>query len=101
MANDCNFQKATEVPLIMRAPFFEYGYTFLHYVASLTELFYQRRDTLGGANSEAVAKTIDQFVTNLEKAPSPRVIKTHLPLNLLHPKLLETSKVLVLLFLFF
>jgi len=29
----------------------------------------------------------------IESRPSPRVIKSHLPLYLLHPKLLDTSKV--------
>jgi hypothetical protein len=33
--------------------------------------------------------TLDQ----IESRPSPRVIKSHLPLYLLHPKLLDTSKV--------
>lgn len=32
-------------------------------------------------------------VEMVEKMPSPRVIKTHLPLYLLHPNLLDTSKV--------
>ena len=30
----------------------------------------------------------------IENMPSPRVIKSHLPLYLLHPNLLDTSKVL-------
>ncbi len=30
----------------------------------------------------------------VENMPSPRVIKSHLPFYLLHPKLLDTSKVI-------
>ena len=34
----------------------------------------------------------------IELLPSPRVLKSHLPLYLLHPKLLDTSKVRYFLF---
>lgn len=33
------------------------------------------------------------FSVVIDKKPAPRVIKTHLPFYLMHPKLLETSKV--------
>lgn len=36
-----------------------------------------------------------EFIENL---PSPRIIKTHLPLYLLHPKLLDTAKACFLIF---
>lgn len=34
-----------------------------------------------------------QHLQNVEKMPSPRILKSHLPFYLLHPKLLDTSKV--------
>lgn len=37
--------------------------------------------------------TAQSFMNVVDKMPSPRVIKTHLPFNLLHPKVLDTSKV--------
>jgi hypothetical protein len=39
-------------------------------------------------------------LNQLERMKSPRVFKTHLPLYLLHPELLETSKVYNLKFYF-
>ena len=43
------------------------------------------------------ASELQKFIPTLEQIearPSPRVIKSHLPLYLLHPKLLDTSKVI-------
>jgi len=36
----------------------------------------------------------ETFFNNLENLPSPRTIKTHFPLQLLPPKLLDTCKVI-------
>ena len=35
-------------------------------------------------------------LAKVSRLPSPRVIKSHLPFYLLHPQLLDTSKVLLL-----
>ena len=35
----------------------------------------------------------NKMLNSAEKMPSPRVLKSHLPFYLLHPKLLDTSKV--------
>ena len=42
---------------------------------------------------EAVRHQVLSGADALSKLPSPRIIKTHLPFYLLHPKLLDTSKV--------
>lgn len=43
--------------------------------------------------TEDLRRPAEITVENVEKMPSPRIIKTHLPFYLLNPKLLETSKV--------
>ena len=43
----------------------------------------------------AMLAQIIKMMGNVDKMPSPRVIKTHLPFFLLHPNLLETSKVII------
>lgn len=37
----------------------------------------------------------------IERIPSPRVIKSHLPFSLLHPQLLDTSKVNIMSIIFY
>ena len=43
----------------------------------------------------AILAQIIKMMGNVDKMPSPRVIKSHLPFYLLHPNLLETSKVII------
>lgn len=43
----------------------------------------------------AVVPNMKEFLKITEKMPSPRVIKTHLSFPMLHPDLLDTSKVYI------
>ena len=36
---------------------------------------------------------MSQMLNSVDKMPSPRILKSHLPFYLLHPQLLDTSKV--------
>ncbi|KAK4023113.1 hypothetical protein OUZ56_008544 [Daphnia magna] len=73
--NECD-EEAGKQPLTIRSPFLEFPY-------------------LTPAQSENGPLELNKMVPvkAIETMPSPRLIKTHLPLYLLHPKLLDTSKV--------
>uniref|UniRef100_A0A0P5S7S9 Sulfotransferase sult n=1 Tax=Daphnia magna TaxID=35525 RepID=A0A0P5S7S9_9CRUS len=77
MMNDCNFDVANQIPLTIRAP---------------------NIDTCYATNSESMASQgFSSTVPTLEKLaelPSPRVLKSHLPLYLLPPGLLDSCKVI-------
>ncbi|XP_046448183.1 sulfotransferase 1E1-like [Daphnia pulex] len=70
--NNCDTEKATSTPLFLRAPFIE-----VPFLTSETELSPERNKMLNSA----------------DKMSSPRIFKSHMPFYLLHPKLLDTSKV--------
>ncbi|XP_046448178.1 sulfotransferase 1B1-like isoform X1 [Daphnia pulex] len=72
LKNDCNFETAAKIQLHSRAPFLEMPYL------------------------SAVSGPMKNFlmtVDKVEKLPSPRVIRPHLPFYLLPPELLDTTKV--------
>ncbi|KAK4026522.1 hypothetical protein OUZ56_015517 [Daphnia magna] len=72
LMNDCDTEKAKTTQLMSRTPFIE-----VPFLTPATEL-----------SPEAM-----QMLKSFEKMPSPRIFKSHLPFYLLHPKLLDTSKV--------
>lgn len=95
--NGCNIERAKQ-PLMLRSPFLEYFKHIIYHAQRLFNFFavrvYIRMRYMvppGVAPPE-----LDKMMIPLEKIetmPSPRVIKSHLPFHLLHPKLLDTSKV--------
>ncbi|KAI9563465.1 hypothetical protein GHT06_010928 [Daphnia sinensis] len=72
LKNDCDTDTAAKIPLHARAPFLEMGYL---------------------SAMEGPMKKMVITVDKVDKLPSPRVIRPHLPMYLLPPDLLETSKV--------
>ncbi|XP_057376595.1 sulfotransferase 1E1-like [Daphnia carinata] len=72
LMNDCDTARASGTHLIFRTPCIE-----LPFLTSEIELSPQMMNLLN----------------SIEKMESPRVLKSHLPFYLLHPDLLETSKV--------
>ncbi|XP_045029717.1 sulfotransferase 1C4-like [Daphnia magna] len=74
VVNDCNAEAARNSPLFIRSPFLEAS----------------RIASLQSAPPEV--HVLVPKVEVIEKSPSPRVIKSHLPFSLLHSQLLETSK---------
>ncbi|KAK4006023.1 hypothetical protein OUZ56_011150 [Daphnia magna] len=75
VVNNCNAEAARKSPLFIRSPFLEAS----------------RIASLQSAPPEV--HVLVPKVEVIEKSPSPRVIKSHLPFSLLHSQLLETSKV--------
>jgi hypothetical protein len=45
------------------------------------------------APATELSPEMSQMFNSFEKMPSPTIFKTHLPFYLLHPELLDTSKV--------
>lgn len=87
--NDLDYITAKEKPLYKRFPMLEVSGVLPEVSFELIKINFFNLGNfqgLGDAVREASWKTID-------KAPSPRFIKTHLPLSMLPPKLLSTAKV--------
>ncbi|CAG4988484.1 unnamed protein product [Parnassius apollo] len=89
VANDLDYETSNAIPLTERYPFLEFS-VFVHPVM-------KKRFYMENCDSERKLKLLE-FVTQpateqLALMPSPRFIKTHLPLSLLPPKLLDTAKV--------
>ena len=95
--NGCNIERAKQ-PLMLRSPFLEYFKHIIYHAQRLFNFFAVRvyiRMRYMVPPGVAPPK-LDKMMIPLEKIetmPSPRVIKSHLPFHLLHPKLLDTSKV--------
>ncbi|GBP28019.1 Sulfotransferase 1C4 [Eumeta japonica] len=89
VANDLDYATSRAIPLTQRYPFLEFS-VFVHPV--MKKRFCQENE-----HSETNLKLIEkmsqpgsQIVADL---PSPRFIKTHLPMSLLPPQLLDTARV--------
>ncbi|XP_046451193.1 luciferin sulfotransferase-like isoform X2 [Daphnia pulex] len=76
VANNCNVEVARRNPLFIRSPYLEAS----------------RIASLQSAPPEV--HVMVPKVNVIERIPSPRVIKSHLPFSLLHPQLLDISKVI-------
>ncbi|KAJ8722516.1 hypothetical protein PYW07_003696 [Mythimna separata] len=97
IANDLNYEQAAEIPLTHRYPFLDvFMYfdedTIEEYVDTITKTAaenFDREKFLGVLR--VVAKPV---ISLLAAAPltAKRFIKTHLPMSLLPPKLLDTAK---------
>ncbi|KAI5632733.1 sulfotransferase domain-containing protein [Phthorimaea operculella] len=89
VANDLDYAKSDAVPLFQRFPFLD-G-TMLFHSVMIERLREKNKD------SEMKLKIIDgienSVVDQLAEMPSPRFVKSHLPMSLLPPTLLDTAKV--------
>jgi len=80
LVNNCNKEAAAKINLNTRSPFLEFTY--------MQSKRFQ--------NLESSLQFLSLIKTSLDQVgamPDPRVIKTHMPFYLLHPDLLNTSKV--------
>ncbi|XP_004930400.2 sulfotransferase 1C4 isoform X1 [Bombyx mori] len=88
VANDLDYEKSAAVPLTQRYPFLEFSIC-VHPVM-------KKKFTEENSYSEDKLKLLEDVIQpgtdQLASMPSPRFIKTHLPLSLLPPDLLETAK---------
>ena len=87
-----DFEKARKVSLYERSPFLE-----IQGLAS-NDMLQSRAESKGVTQDDEKMKEIASSWTKsieiAENTPSPRVIKTHLPLEMLPPNLLDTCKVI-------
>uniref|UniRef100_A0A2A4KBH0 Sulfotransferase domain-containing protein n=1 Tax=Heliothis virescens TaxID=7102 RepID=A0A2A4KBH0_HELVI len=89
LANDLDYETAAKIPLTERFRFLEL-FTFFNKNWQ-KNLLDRSQDK---AKAQALIEKIATPVTErLLSAPSPRFIKTHLPMSLLPPNLLDTAKV--------
>ena len=87
IVNKVDTEKAKKIPLFARSPFIE-----------MEGLFPEDADSsLLKKSTSKEGFSMDWRIKSVQSAcniPSPRVIKTHLPLEFLPPKLLDTCKVI-------
>ncbi|CAH2086176.1 unnamed protein product [Euphydryas editha] len=90
VANDLDYETANKIPLTERYPFLEFS-VFVHPVM-------KKRFQEENSDSERKLKLLEYVsqpgTEQLAEMVSPRFVKTHLPLSLLPPALLETAKVI-------
>ncbi len=93
--NDIDCEKAYNVPLFVRSPFIESeGIMGDHSAFKAYLEVVAKQDP---EQAERMQWTFDSMYNSIscaEKLASPRVIKSHLPLEMLPPKLLDTCKVI-------
>ncbi|KAI5632724.1 sulfotransferase domain-containing protein [Phthorimaea operculella] len=89
LANDLDYAKSAAIPLGQRYPFIEQP-VFFHPV--LIERF--KADNKDNEELHKVLQRLESInIDRLDQMPSPRFVKTHLPMTLLPPTLLDTAKV--------
>ncbi|CAH2073432.1 unnamed protein product, partial [Iphiclides podalirius] len=89
LANSLDYTKAAAIPLSER-------YTFLEFSMFMNDSLREKLLKKNSGNEEMI-KHIDTLSTPgselVARTPSPRFIKTHLPISLLPPTLLDSTKV--------
>ncbi|KAJ2952897.1 hypothetical protein O0L34_g7260 [Tuta absoluta] len=86
VANDLDYAGSDATPLVQRFPFLEF-LSFFHPVVI------ERYKQLNKDKLQVIEELIKDEVEHVAGMPSPRFVKTHLPMSLLPPKLLDTAKV--------
>ncbi|XP_046656673.1 sulfotransferase 1E1-like [Daphnia pulicaria] len=88
VVNDCDFEKGKKEQLSIRSPFLEMNYMLPIKLAETFEMEEICRKAISLVLGDRLRdlKQIDQMA-------GPRIIKSHLPLYLLNPQVLSTSKV--------
>ncbi|KAG6448318.1 hypothetical protein O3G_MSEX005471 [Manduca sexta] len=89
IANDLDYKKSYTIPLTERYPFLEFS-VFVHPV--MMERF-RAENSDSERKLELLKQVTEAGTKQLAETPSPRFVKTHLPLSLLPPDLLDTAKV--------
>ena len=92
IVNKVDTEKARKIPLWVRSPFIEMEGLFREKEEKTREeeSFRIHCQENGIEGYEAMIETVKYAAL----APSPRVIKSHLPIDMLPPKLLDTCKVI-------
>ena len=104
IANGVNFDnQESKKQILQRSPFLEFtliGCDF--WLASIPTIFLRFFSCLSKMNRFLkklfgifeIAEIVQDTITYTENLNSPRIIKTHLPISMLPPSLLDTAKVL-------
>ncbi|PZC81680.1 hypothetical protein B5X24_HaOG212124 [Helicoverpa armigera] len=97
IANDLNYEKAAEIPLVQRYPFLD---AFMFFEPDGKEKYIKNSETTEpNFDKEKFSQMFDVLKTpvtpQLAAVPltETRFIKTHLPMSLLPPSILDTAKV--------
>ncbi|CAH4037214.1 sulfotransferase 1C4-like [Pieris brassicae] len=91
VVNDLDYETASKIPLTDRYPFLE-GPMFINDSTKQKLLDGNKGNESNAKDIQNVVKSAVELVNEM---PSPRFIKTHLPLSLLPPKALEAKMVYV------
>ncbi|KAL4719855.1 hypothetical protein ACJJTC_011243 [Scirpophaga incertulas] len=91
VANDCDYEEAKKRNLMERFPFLEMG-MFLK-SSKTKDMPNQLSLNKTEQEKQIIASMYRSSIDLIEEMPSPRFIKSHLPLSLLPPSLLDTCKV--------
>ena len=89
--NDVN-KDLGNLPLFVRTPFLEFQ--GIHSVEYSPANNFRRGSELDEKQATLMKRLCDESVDYTQSLPSPRIIKTHLPFELLPAKIIETSKVI-------
>ncbi|CAB3251921.1 unnamed protein product [Arctia plantaginis] len=87
--NNLDFKKAKSTPLYQRFPMLETTTQIPEIAFDLIKVNFMNLGNFQGLSKAARVPSWQ----SIDEAPSPRLIKTHLPLSLLPPNLLNTAKV--------
>lgn len=79
LMNDCDIEEAKRTLLNKRIPFID--------MAALA--------SFEGNIKEELGMSAEEWIDNIENFPSPKILKSHLPFDLLPPNLLDDSKVIM------
>ncbi|XP_063381064.1 sulfotransferase 1C4-like [Cydia fagiglandana] len=90
LKNDLDYNRSKEIPLHERFPMLELTSKIPELAYNFIKVNFMNIGNFQGLDKAAKTPSWEL----LRDAPSPRFIKTHLPLSLLPPKLLKTAKVI-------
>ncbi|KAF4529100.1 hypothetical protein B566_EDAN013668 [Ephemera danica] len=91
LQNDLDYEAVLKIPLMLRFP--QIAQLNVPNPESIAKMM---EDSRGNPIKEALYKSVTTNVTSLPSAPGPRFFKSHFPLSLLPPTLLDTCKVVYL-----
>ncbi|CAH0406345.1 unnamed protein product [Chilo suppressalis] len=89
VANDLDYAKSNEIPLAERYPFLE----FCMCVHPVMKERFKAENSHDERKSKLLEIVTQRGTVQLASTPSPRFVKTHLPMSLLPPTLLDTGRV--------
>ncbi|CAB3228639.1 unnamed protein product [Arctia plantaginis] len=90
VANDLDYEKSNAIPLTERYPFLEFSIC----VHPSNKSKFMEENSHSEEKLKLLEFVVQPGTDQLANIPSPRFIKSHMPLSLLPPKLLDTAKMI-------